>query len=121
MIEKFKILNNIDNPDDLKRLSFEDLNLLSSEIYEYIHEVISDKGGHYSSPLGVVDLTIALHYAYNAPYDKLIWDVGHQAYPHKILTERKERFNTIRQKDGLSGFLKIEERFSIYFFCVIIL
>ncbi len=109
MIEKFKILNNIDNPDDLKRLSFKDLNLLSTEIYEYIHEVISDKGGHYSSPLGVVDLTIALHYAYNTPSDKLIWDVGHQAYAHKILTERKKEFENIRQLNGISGFLKIDE------------
>jgi len=106
---KFKVLNSINNPDDLKKKSLDDLNTLSKEIYQYIHNVISKKGGHYSSPLGVVDLTIALHYAYKTPFDKLIWDVGHQAYAHKILTERKKEFENIRQLDGISGFLKIDE------------
>ena len=109
MTDKFKILNRIDNPNDLKKISFDDLNTLSDEIYQYIHEVISEKGGHYSSPLGVVDLTIALHYAYNTPIDKLVWDVGHQAYAHKILTNRKKDFKNIRQLNGISGFLKIDE------------
>ncbi len=109
MKNKFKILNSVNNPDDLKKISLDDLNTLSEEIYQYIHNVISKKGGHYSSPLGVVDLTIALHYAYNTPFDKLIWDVGHQAYAHKILTDRKKEFENIRQLDGISGFLKIDE------------
>ena len=76
---------------------------------KYIHDIVTEKGGHYSSPLGAVDLTIALHYVYNTPIDKLIWDVGHQAYAHKILTERKKEFKSIRQYDGISGFLKIDE------------
>ena len=109
MNNKYNILKNINNPDDLKKLSIEELNLLSKDVYEYIHEVITEKGGHYSSPLGVVDLTIALHYAYNCPNDKLIWDVGHQAYAHKILTDRKDEFRSIRQLNGISGFLKIDE------------
>jgi len=106
---KYSILNKINNPDDLKKLSIEQLDLLSEEVYQYIDEVISVKGGHYSSPLGVVDLTIALHCAYKTPEDKLVWDVGHQTYAHKILTERKKEFQNIRQLHGISGFLKIDE------------
>ena len=106
---KYKYLSKINNPDDIKKLSINDLNELSNEVSSYIHDVVNKIGGHYSSPLGVVDLTIALHYAYNTPSDKLIWDVGHQAYAHKILTERKEAFKNIRQYNGISGFLKIDE------------
>ena len=105
----FKILDNIESPNDIKKLSISDLKLLSKDISEYIHKVISEKGGHYSSPIGAIDLTIALHYVYNTPIDKLIWDVGHQAYAHKILTGRKKEFENIRQYDGISGFLKIDE------------
>ena len=105
----YKILNKIKSPDDVKSLSINDLKTLSSEVSNYIHEVVSEKGGHYSSPLGAVDLTIALHYAYNTPVDKLIWDVGHQAYAHKIITGRKNEFKNIRQYGGISGFLKIDE------------
>ena len=105
----FKILDNIESPNDIRKLSISDLKLLSKDISEYIHKVISEKGGHYSSPIGAIDLTIALHYAYNTPIDKLIWDVGHQAYAHKILTGRKKEFENIRQYDGISGFLKIDE------------
>ena len=105
----FKILDNIESPNDIKKLSINDLKLLSKDISEYIHKVISEKGGHYSSPIGAIDLTIALHYVYNTPIDKLIWDVGHQAYAHKILTGRKKEFENIRQYDGISGFLKIDE------------
>ena len=105
----FKILDNIEDPNDIKKLSISDLKLLSKDISEYIHKVISEKGGHYSSPIGAIDLTIALHYVYNTPIDKLIWDVGHQAYAHKILTGRKKEFENIRQYDGISGFLKIDE------------
>ena len=103
------MLEKINSPDDLKKLSIEELYLLSTEISDLIKEVVEEHGGHYSSPLGVVDLTIALHYAYNSPEDKLIWDVGHQAYAHKILTGRRESFKKMRQKDGISGFLKREE------------
>lgn len=103
------ILNNINNPSDMKSLNINDLEILCDEIELLIKNTIKEHGGHYSSPLGVIELTVALHYVYDTPDDKLLWDVGHQAYPHKILTERKNQFSTIRQKDGLSGFLKIEE------------
>ena len=76
---------------------------------QYIHDVISELGWHYSSPLGVIELTIALHYVYNTPHDKIVWDVGHQAYAHKILTGRREAFSKIRQFNQISGFLKIDE------------
>ena len=105
----FKVLNKINNPNDIKKLSINELELLSKDVSKYIHDIVTEKGGHYSSPLGAVDLTIALHYVYNTPIDKLIWDVGHQAYAHKILTERKKEFKSIRQYDGISGFLKIDE------------
>ena len=105
----FKVLDKINNPNDIKKLSINELKLLSGDVSSYIHDIVTDKGGHYSSPLGAVDLTIALHYVYNTPIDKLIWDVGHQAYAHKILTGRKKEFKSIRQYDGISGFLKIDE------------
>ena len=105
----FKVLDKINNPNDIKKLSINELKLLSEDVSNYIHDIVTDKGGHYSSPLGAVDLTIALHYVYNTPIDKLIWDVGHQAYAHKILTDRKKEFKSIRQYDGISGFLKIDE------------
>ncbi len=103
------ILNKINNPSDMKALNIDELEKLCDEIEFLIKETINEHGGHYSSPLGVIELTVALHYVYDTPDDKLIWDVGHQAYPHKILTDRKNKFKTIRQKDGLSGFLKIDE------------
>ena len=103
------ILDKINFPQDLKSLELNELEELCENIANLIDSTIKEKGGHYSSPLGVIELTVALHYVYDSPNDKLIWDVGHQAYPHKILTGRKNNFNTIRQKDGLSGFLKIDE------------
>ena len=103
------ILNKINSPSDMKSLNIGELEILCDEIADLIDVTIKEHGGHYSSPLGVIELTVALHYVYDTPDDKLIWDVGHQAYPHKILTNRKEQFKSIRQKDGLSGFLKIEE------------
>ena len=103
------ILDKINFPKDLKALNILELEELCDDIADLIKVTIEEKGGHYSSPLGVIELTVALHYVYDSPNDKLIWDVGHQAYPHKILTGRKDKFNTIRQKDGLSGFLKIDE------------
>jgi len=103
------ILNQINSPDDLKSLSLAQLEKLCDDISDLIKVIVEEKGGHYSSPLGVIELTVALHYVYNSPDDKLIWDVGHQAYPHKIITGRKDNFKTIRQKDGISGFLKRDE------------
>ena len=98
------ILQHIDNPSDLKKLNSEELNLLSSEIREFLVENVSKTGGHLASSLGVVELTLALHKTFNSPKDKIVWDVGHQAYVHKILTGRKDRFETLRQYGGLSGF-----------------
>ena len=106
---KKSILSQINSPTDLKRLNSEALGHLSGEVADHIKSVIEEHGGHYSSPLGVVDLTIALHYVYDSPRDKIIWDVGHQAYAHKILTGRRDQFHTLRQKDGISGFLKRSE------------
>ena len=109
MNNSYKILPHINSPKDLKNLSNEDLNILSDELAMYIHEVITKIGGHYSSPLGVIELTIALHYVYDTPIDKLVWDVGHQAYAHKILTGRREEFLKIRKFKEISGFLKMDE------------
>ena len=104
-----KLLNNIQHPKDLRGLSLEQLPLLSQELREFIIDIVSAKEGHLGASLGVVELTIALHYVFNTPHDKLIWDVGHQAYGHKILTGRRHLFDTNRQLGGLSGFPKREE------------
>jgi 1-deoxy-D-xylulose-5-phosphate synthase len=105
-------LEKINSPEDLKKLSISELAELAEEIRPYIINTVSKTGGHLASNLGVVELTIALHYVFDTPRDKIIWDVGHQCYTHKILTERKERFETLRQNGGLSGFPCREE--SIY-------
>jgi len=110
--QKFKpgpLLSAIDSPDDLKKLPLNRLPQLCQEIRDYIIDTLSDNPGHFGASLGVVELTVALHYTYNTPYDKLVWDVGHQAYGHKILTGRRDRFVTNRKKGGLSGFPKITE------------
>ncbi len=107
-----KILDKTNSPAVLKNLSVSELATLSNEIREFLIDNVSRTGGHLASSLGVVELTLSLHYVFNTPYDKIIWDVGHQSYVHKILTGRKERFHTLRQLDGLSGFPKIKE--SIY-------
>lgn len=104
-----KILNEIKSPRDLKKLSLKNLNQLAREIRALIIEVVSRTGGHLSSNLGVVELTIALHYVFDAPRDKIIWDVGHQCYTHKILTGRKSEFLKLRQYQGLCGFPSREE------------
>lgn len=101
-----KYLNNINSPDDIKGLNSDELHALIDEIRAFLVQSISLTGGHLSSNLGVVELTVALHYCYNMPDDKIIWDVGHQSYVHKILTGRKERFDTLRKHKGLSGFPK---------------
>jgi 1-deoxy-D-xylulose-5-phosphate synthase len=98
------LLEKINSPDDLKTLSLLELSGLADEIRPYITNIISKTGGHLSSNLGVIELTIALHYVFDTPRDKIIWDVGHQCYTHKILTGRRDQFKTIRQDDGLSGF-----------------
>lgn len=102
-------LEHIDSPKDLKKLAAGDLPVLAKELREFIIDIVSVKEGHLGASLGVVELTIALHYVFNTPEDKLIWDVGHQAYGHKILTGRKSIFNTNRQLGGISGFPKMEE------------
>ena len=104
-----KYLNNIKSPEDLKSYSKEDLELICHELREYIVSTITQIGGHLAPTLGTIELTTALHYVYNAPKDKLIWDTGHQAYAHKVLTGRFDSFDTIRKYKGLSGFLKRTE------------
>ena len=104
-----KYLDKIDSPVDLKKLKVEELPLLAAEVRQFLLETVSATGGHLGSNLGTVELSIALHYCFNSPSDKIIWDVGHQAYTHKILTGRRDRFATQRQYKGLSGFPKRSE------------
>ena len=104
-----KLLTHIDSPEDLKKIPLDELPKLAQELREFIIDIVSTKEGHLGASLGVVELTIALHYVFNTPKDKLIWDVGHQAYGHKILTGRKEIFETNRQLGGISGFPKRSE------------
>ena len=99
-----KILQKINNTADLRALSRPELNTLADELRTYLLESVAQTGGHLSSNLGTVELTIALHYVFNTPDDRIVWDVGHQTYPHKILTGRRDRMSTLRQQDGLSGF-----------------
>jgi len=103
------VLNKIDSPEDLKKLSQNELKQLACEIRKELIKVIAEKGGHLAPNLGVVELTIALHTVFNSPKDKLIWDVGHQAYIHKLLTGRRELFKTLREDDGCLGFLSRDE------------
>ena len=107
--DQYPFLKNIDTPEDLRKYPVSDLRAISADVREYLIDTIAQIGGHFGAGLGVVELSVALHYALDTPRDKVIWDVGHQAYPHKILTGRKERMSTIRQKDGLAPFLKREE------------
>ena len=107
-----KLIDNIITPSDLRLLSREDLSLIANELREEIIQVVSSKEGHLGASLGVVELTIALHYVFNTPDDLIVWDVGHQAYSHKILTGRKDKFSSNRQLGGISGFPKRSE--SIY-------
>jgi len=104
-----KLIKKIKSPDDLKSLSVEEMNSLSAELREIIVERVSINGGHLAPNLGTVELTLALHYVFNSPVDKIIWDVGHQSYTHKLITGRYEKFETIRKHKGISGFPKIEE------------
>ncbi|KAB2872119.1 MAG: 1-deoxy-D-xylulose-5-phosphate synthase [Bacteroidales bacterium] len=109
MSGNYKLLEGINSPDDLKKLKLNDLELLSTELRQFIIDVVSTNPGHFGASLGVVELTVALHYVFNTPYDRIIWDVGHQAYGHKILTGRKDVFHTNRKYKGISGFPKRDE------------
>ena len=109
MKKNYKYLNNINFPSDIKKLSFKALQDLSNEVREEMISAVSETGGHLGAGLGVVELTVALHYIFDTPNDKLIWDVGHQTYPHKILTGRKDKIRTLRKGKGLSGFTKRSE------------
>ena len=103
------MLEEINSIDDLKKLNIEEKKILAQEIREYIIKIVSKNGGHLASNLGVVELTISLHSIFNVPFDKIIWDVGHQTYTHKILTGRKEELKTLRTSGGIAGFPKLEE------------
>lgn len=105
----YPLLAKIDIPSDLRRLHVKQLPQVCKEIQEYLIHTLSNVGGHFASNLGVIELTVALHYVYETPNDRLIWDVGHQIYPHKILTGRRNRLHSVRKKNGLSGFPKREE------------
>lgn len=106
---EYKYLSNIDIPSDLRKLPESALREVADEVREYMVDTITKVGGHFGAGLGVVELTVALHYVFDTPKDKIVIDTGHQGYPHKILTGRKNTLHTIRQKDGLSGFLKRTE------------
>ena len=103
------LLDKVNNPNDLKFLKLEDLDQLSSELRSDMIDIVSKTGGHLGAGLGVVELAIAIHYVFDTPDDRLIWDVGHQAYPHKILTNRRHEMSTLRKSKGLSGFTKRTE------------
>ena len=103
------LLEKIESPDDLKRLNKKELGVLCAEIRQEILHIVATNGGHLSSNLGVVELTLSLHRVFSTPIDTIIWDVGHQAYAHKLITGRYKDFRTLRQKGGISGFPKREE------------
>lgn len=105
----YKLLNGINSPEDIKKLNYEQLNILAGELRDYVINVVSVNGGHLASNLGVVELTLALHRVFESPNDKIIWDVGHQSYIHKIITGRNEYFKTLRKMGGMSGFPKRTE------------
>ena len=98
MKDKYPLLDKIQSPADLRKLNPGSLPVFCEELRQYLIETVSDCGGHFAAGLGVVEITTALHYIFNTPHDRLVWDVGHQSYPHKILTGRKEQLKTIRRK-----------------------
>jgi len=106
---RLKLIDKINSPADLKQLSRAELPTLAAELREMIVDVVSKNGGHLASSLGVVELTIAIHYVFNTPEDRVVWDVGHQAYAHKIITNRRDRFHTLRKFEGISGFARRSE------------
>src|SRR3990172_4419012 len=105
----FSLLSRINSPVDVKKLERNQLGQLADELRSFMIHTISKTGGHLAASLGTVELTVALHYVFETPKDKLVWDVGHQGYGHKILTGRREQFPSLRQHNGLSGFLKRSE------------
>ena len=107
-----RVLDTIDSPADVRRLSPTELQQLADELRKEIIETVALRGGHLAPNLGTVELTLALHIAFDAPRDKLVWDIGHQAYPHKLVTGRRDQFHTIKQLGGLSGYLRRDE--SVY-------
>ncbi len=107
--KSYPILDQVDLPSDLRDLDLAKLESLASDVREYILDTISKTGGHLAAGLGTVELSIALHYVFNTPIDKIVWDIGHQCYPHKILTGRKNKLNSVRKYNGISGFLKVNE------------
>ncbi|MBT6013577.1 MAG: 1-deoxy-D-xylulose-5-phosphate synthase, partial [Flavobacteriales bacterium] len=106
------LLSKINSPSDLRKLNKVELPQISDELRQFIIDVVSEKGGHFGASLGVIELTVALHHTFNTPEDQLVWDVGHQAYGHKILTGRRDEFHTNRTYKGISGFPKRSE--SVY-------
>src|SRR5437868_11397603 len=112
MTLRTRILEAIKNPADLRRVNERDLRQVADELRTETINAVAVTGGHLGAGLGVVELTVALHYVFDTPNDRLVWDVGHQAYPHKILTERRDRIRTLRQGGGLSGFTRRSE--SVY-------
>ncbi|HDZ58704.1 MAG TPA: 1-deoxy-D-xylulose-5-phosphate synthase, partial [Ignavibacteriales bacterium] len=106
---KYPVLSKVDFPADIKKLDAGELKTLCKDVREYMIDTISEIGGHFGGGLGTVELTVAVHKVFNTPHDLVVWDVGHQAYPHKILTGRKEALKRIRRLNGISGFLKRNE------------
>src|SRR6184192_3432583 len=105
----YPLLETVDDPADIRTFDRKQLAQLAGELRAFILDSVSETGGHLSSNLGTVELTIALHYVFHTPDDRLVWDVGHQSYPHKILTGRRERMGTLRQWGGISGFPRRSE------------
>jgi 1-deoxy-D-xylulose-5-phosphate synthase len=108
-LSRYPHLAPIETPADLRRVSDEQLPAVADELRQYLIEAVASSGGHFGAGLGVVELTVALHRVFDTPHDRLVWDVGHQCYPHKILTGRRERITTIKKKDGLAPFPRREE------------
>ncbi|MBU4149841.1 MAG: 1-deoxy-D-xylulose-5-phosphate synthase, partial [Candidatus Omnitrophica bacterium] len=110
-----RLLDSVDNPQDLKKMHLDQLPILAQEIRDSIIKTVSSSGGHLASSLGAVELVLGLHYCLNAPQDIIIWDVGHQAYAHKLLTGRRDRFHTLRKLEGISGFPnRFESEFDVF-------
>ncbi|MCB1587017.1 MAG: 1-deoxy-D-xylulose-5-phosphate synthase, partial [Xanthomonadales bacterium] len=105
-MSSYTLLDRVNTPSDLRQLPESQLKQFSDELREFLIDSVSNSGGHFGSGLGTVELTVALHYVFDTPHDRIVWDVGHQAYPHKILTGRKDRIETIKKKDGLAPFPK---------------
>ena len=107
--QKYKYLNSVNSPDELRQFAVSELEAYADEVRSYILECCATNPGHLGSSLGTVELTVALHYVYNTPHDKIVWDVGHQAYAHKIMTGRRDAFTSNRKRGGISGFPRMAE------------